>query len=188
MPRKRSISPGFFKSDELAKLPPLTRIFYAGLWCWADRNGVLEDRPMRLKGEIMPFDSCDGEKMMSDLADGGHIKRYDRDGERYALVVKFKKHQPNIHPKEQAAFPLPIDYKPPAFDGCTEKDPAADGQHIASEQPASHRLEPHAEGSSRAYTSSTSLPSCTSLSPREARPKKNLTARKAAIAASLPPE
>lgn len=102
MPRKRTISPGFFKSDELAKLPPLTRIFFAGLWCWADRNGLLEDRPLKLKGEIMPYDACDGEQMLSTLAAAGHIRRFEHAGMKLVWITKFATHQTNLHPAEQA--------------------------------------------------------------------------------------
>lgn len=97
--RSRVIKPGFFKNDILAELPPLARILFAGLWCIADRSGRIEDRPKRIKAEILPFDSCDPEKLLQSLNDAQFIMRYVVDGERYIQVANFSKHQ-NPHVKE----------------------------------------------------------------------------------------
>ena len=51
MPRARNVKPGFFKNELLAECEPLARILFEGLWCEADREGRLEDRPRRLKAE-----------------------------------------------------------------------------------------------------------------------------------------
>jgi hypothetical protein len=53
--RSRNIKPGFFLNDELAECEPLARILFAGLWCIADREGRLEDRPKRIKAEVLPY-------------------------------------------------------------------------------------------------------------------------------------
>lgn len=73
MPRKRDLKPGFFKNEALAELPPLTRMFFAGLWCWADREGRLEDRPKKLKGEILPYDDFDADAALDELERAGLI-------------------------------------------------------------------------------------------------------------------
>ncbi len=99
MPRLRTLKPGFFKNEDLAKLTPLTRIFFEGLWCWADREGRLEDRPLRLKVEILPYDQADAEVMLDELDASGFILRYEVDGERYIQVIAFNRHQ-NPHAKE----------------------------------------------------------------------------------------
>jgi hypothetical protein len=59
MARARNIKPGFFLNDELAECEPLARLLFAGLWCIADREGRLEDKPKRIKVEILPYDDCD---------------------------------------------------------------------------------------------------------------------------------
>jgi hypothetical protein len=56
MPRIRSIHPDFFRDDDLAKLPPMARLLYAGLWVYADRDGRIEYNPTRLKADIFPYD------------------------------------------------------------------------------------------------------------------------------------
>ena len=43
--RTRLLKPGFFMNEELARLPVRARLLFAGLWCLADREGRLEDRP-----------------------------------------------------------------------------------------------------------------------------------------------
>lgn len=76
MARIRTIKPGFFKNEELADLPAMTRLFFIGLWTQADRAGRLEDRPKRLKAEIFPYDTYDVEKGLNDLHNAGFILRY----------------------------------------------------------------------------------------------------------------
>jgi hypothetical protein len=72
--RARNIKPGFFKNEELATKDPLARILFEGLWCMADREGRLEDRPARIKAEVLPYDECDIEPLLSSLASGGDLR------------------------------------------------------------------------------------------------------------------
>ena len=103
MSRARNIKPGFFKNDRLAECQPLARILFAGLWCEADREGRLEDRPKRLKAECLPYDDCDVHELLTELADGGFIVRYESGGNRYIDIPRFLKHQ-NPHCKEAASL------------------------------------------------------------------------------------
>ena len=109
MARTRNLKPGFFKNEDLADLPPLVRLLFAGLWCLADRDGRLEDRPRRLKAEILPFDDGDPDQMLDALANspGKFIVRYVSDGKRFIAIPQFNRHQ-NPHVAEKAAgFPPP---------------------------------------------------------------------------------
>ena len=110
--RARNIKPGFFKNEELAGKDPLARVLFQGLWCMADREGRLEDRPARIKAEILPYDNCDIESLLVSLASGcdPFILRYERDGRRFIQVVHFLKHQ-NPHVKEsKSIIPAPVQY------------------------------------------------------------------------------
>jgi hypothetical protein len=49
MARARNIKPAFFKNEQLVELGMSTRLLFIGLWCLADREGRLEDRPKRIK-------------------------------------------------------------------------------------------------------------------------------------------
>ena len=103
MARSRNIKPGFFMNDELAEIDPLGRILFAGLWCIADREGRLEDRPKRIKAEVLPYDDCDVNDLLDQLAKHDFIIRYGVDGERYIQVSNFSKHQ-NPHKNEATSI------------------------------------------------------------------------------------
>lgn len=93
MGRTRSIRPGFFLNEKLAEVEPLGRLLFAGLWTIADKRGRLEDRPRRIKAELLPYDDCDVDDLLNKLSTGGFIHRYIVNGERYIEIVNFEKHQ-----------------------------------------------------------------------------------------------
>lgn len=97
--RSRNIKPGFFKNEQLAELPVEARLLFAGLWCMADREGRLEDRPKRIKIELFPGDSFDVDALLNGLHSHRLIERYEAGGARYIQVVNFLKHQ-HPHQKE----------------------------------------------------------------------------------------
>ena len=107
MARSRNIKPGFFLNDKLAEVEPLGRLLFAGLWCLADREGRLKDRPKRIKAEVLPYDSCDIDKLLNDLWRHGFIIRYEVDGERFIQVVNFLKHQNPHHKEAKSEIPPP---------------------------------------------------------------------------------
>jgi hypothetical protein len=99
MARTRNLKPGFFKNEQLANCDPIGRILFAGLWCWADRAGRLDDRPLKIKAEILPFDNCDIEHLLEQLVKVGLIIRYQVNGSKFIEIPRFQNHQ-NPHPKE----------------------------------------------------------------------------------------
>lgn len=100
--RARNIKPGFFRNEQLMQVAPLGRLLFAGLWCLADREGRLYDRPRQIKWDILPSDDCDVEALLTDLARRGFIRRYAVDGIGYIEVVNFLRHQ-RPHYKETAS-------------------------------------------------------------------------------------
>lgn len=103
MARTRSIKPSFFDNELLGGLSPLTRLLFIGLWGQADRAGRLEDRPLRLKKNILGYDDvtvADVDDMLESLNKNGFIIRYQVEDRRYIQVTKFEKHQ-NPHIKEK---------------------------------------------------------------------------------------
>ena len=99
MSRTRLIKPGFFTNDTLAEVSPIGRLLFAGLWVIADRDGRLEDRPKRIKAEVLPFDNANVDRLLGELADRGFIVRYESEGQRLIQIVAFTRHQ-SPHPKE----------------------------------------------------------------------------------------
>ena len=130
MARIRSIKPGFFTNDLLAEVDPLGRILFAGLWCHADRAGRLEDRPRKIKAEVLPYDACDVDGLLTDLVRHGFIERYQIGEMRLIQIVTFNKHQtPNIKEVDSILPP------PPRHD--TPATPAQ-YEHSAETVPALH--------------------------------------------------
>lgn len=105
--RARNLKPAFFKNEALADCTPLARLLFAGLWCLADREGRLEDRPKRIRAELLPYDDGSVEDLLSELRNAGFILRYAAAGGRFIQVVNFARHQ-YPHRKEQAStIPAP---------------------------------------------------------------------------------
>jgi hypothetical protein len=99
MARTRDIKPQFFKNDELAECDPLARLLFIGLWTLADCQGRLECRPLRIKAELFPYDSCDITAMLGQLQARGFIEIYEANGVKVLEIPKFCEHQ-RCHPKE----------------------------------------------------------------------------------------
>ncbi len=107
MARARNIKPSFFKNEDLSELSPYARLLFIGLWCLADREGLLEDRPKRIKGELFPYENVDVDKYLQDLHDTGFILRYEVDGNRYISIPKFADHQNPHHREAKSKLPKP---------------------------------------------------------------------------------
>jgi uncharacterized protein YlzI (FlbEa/FlbD family) len=108
MARARNLKPSIFKNEVLGTSDPLYTILFEGLWCHADREGRLEDRPMRIKAEIFPYrDGIEMDGMLNWLVNHKFIQRYQVNEEKYIQIINFKKHQ-NPHVKEHAStIPAP---------------------------------------------------------------------------------
>jgi hypothetical protein len=107
MARSRNIKPGFFTNDLLGEMDPLARLLFAGLWTICDRDGRVEDRPKKIKAEVLPYDNCDPENLLQQLADKGFILRYKADGVSAIQVLAWEKHQ-SPHIKESpSTIPAP---------------------------------------------------------------------------------
>jgi len=101
MARSRNIKPGIFKNEILGTEDPLLTILFEGLWCHADREGRLEDRPRRIKAEIFPYrEALDINRYLTELAQFKFILRYEVAGVAYIEIIKFLKHQ-NPHKTEK---------------------------------------------------------------------------------------
>jgi hypothetical protein len=110
MPRMRTLKPTFFSNDQLAEVHPLGRLLFQGLWCMADREGRLEDRPKRIKAEVLPYDNANVERLLCDLEARGFILRYCIGEDRFIQVRNFAKHQ-NPHVKEPpSTIPAPDEH------------------------------------------------------------------------------
>lgn len=161
--RIRTIKPEFFKDEQLAELTPWARLLFIGLWGLADRDGRLEDRPMRIKVEILPYDNLDVEALLNEIASHREkfIIRYETDGKKVIQIRTFTKHQringreadsPSVLPKHKITpeasgkhqgsdgealkvdGEAPEDGKPPKpIENLNDSSPEAMGKHQGSD-------------------------------------------------------
>ncbi|MCF5179611.1 phage replication protein [Pseudomonas syringae] len=116
MARARNIKPALFKNEILGVADPMATLLFEGLWLLADKAGRLEDRPLRIKGELFPYrDGVDIEGLLQFLASEGFITRYTVGAKRYIQVENFDKHQ-NPHRNE------PESVIPSVSEGCITTD------------------------------------------------------------------
>jgi hypothetical protein len=107
MARARNIKPGFFKNEDLAECSPWARLCFAGLWTLADREGRLEDRPKRIKGELFPYDSIEVEPLLQELERFKFIVRYETEGMKAIQIAEFKRHQSPHYSESQSVIKPP---------------------------------------------------------------------------------
>ena len=130
MPRIRYLKPEFFSDEDLAELPFQARLAFAGLWCFADKEGRLEDRPKYLKAMIFPYDSIDMAKQLDLLSQGKHgngmpfIQRYGVEGKDFIQILSWNRHQSPHHTEKESIFPPapPFKEKEKEKDKCASPD------------------------------------------------------------------
>lgn len=92
--RARSLKPGLFLNETLGTADPLYSLIFEGLWCMADREGRLEDRPLRIHAGINPYrPSASTVQALDWLVQEGFVIRYAVGGVGYLAVVNFRDHQ-----------------------------------------------------------------------------------------------
>ncbi len=133
MARARNIKPGFYKNEDLAECSVWARLIFPGLWMLADREGRLEDRPKRIKGELLPFDSQEVEPLLRELAARSFILRYEINGVRYIQISKFADHQTPHYTEKASVIPGPIlqekqSMKPPILQESGRQSSAPDSR------------------------------------------------------------
>ncbi|SOY56834.1 conserved phage C-terminal domain-containing protein [Cupriavidus taiwanensis] len=105
MARARNIKPGFFKNYELADLGPMCQVLFAGLWCLADKEGRLEDKPRLIKAEVFPYYDCDTNGELTKLERCGFVRRYRARGVAVIEILNFKRHQSPHHTERASELP-----------------------------------------------------------------------------------
>lgn len=131
--RKRMIHPRFFRSLALFNAEAETglplRVAYAGMWGAADREGRFRWVPHELKLDVLPYDSCDFGAVLDALEEGGWLRSYLVDGQKYGIIVSFHVWQ-SPHKREAQSFlppmPKPADPSVSAQNAETPDNPVAD--------------------------------------------------------------
>ena len=105
MARIRTIKPEFFTSADIVCMTPLSRLFYASLWCESDREGRLKWDTRTLKLRYFPADDCDINSMAEELVSSGLVCLYEVDGKQYAEIPSFTTHQVINNREAESSIP-----------------------------------------------------------------------------------
>lgn len=105
MARIRTVKPEFFTSESVLSVSPLARLFFIGLWCEADRDGLLKWKPKTLKFRYLPGDSVNIEKLCLELESAEMIITYSVDGNDYCEIPSFKSHQVINNREKESELP-----------------------------------------------------------------------------------
>ena len=113
MARKRIIDPTFWEDEEIGlKWPPLARLFYIGLWNFADDEGRIKAHPALLKSQIFPYErKVDIEKLKKIVS--SKVQWYEVSGSQYGFVRNFLKHQ-RIDRPTPSKLPAPPPFDEPS--------------------------------------------------------------------------
>ncbi len=111
MARIRTIKPQFFVNEDIASLPHVARLLFIGLWCLADREGRLDDRPVRIKAQLFPYEECDINDLLDKLQEKGFILRYSVKAEKFIQINNFAKHQHCNIKEGESTIPTPYKHR-----------------------------------------------------------------------------
>lgn len=126
MARMRTLKPGFFSSEDIAKYPFRARLLFAGLWTYCDDHGRGKDNIRLIRAEVWPLDDevtlSDVEADLALLHEGGAIVRYNANGVSYLAVQNWHFHQSPNRPGETKipAPPVPVTVPAPGERGHCE--------------------------------------------------------------------
>src|SRR3990170_1873029 len=96
MARKRMIDPSIWTSDQFTQLSTRQRLIFIGLFSNADDEGRLRGEARKVKGLVFPTDdilSQDIENDLLNIAEVGLIRRWQKDGEIFIELPKWKDYQ-----------------------------------------------------------------------------------------------
>jgi len=105
MARSRNIKPAFFQNEDLVELNYSTRLLFIGLWCLADREGRLENRPKKIKMQLFPADDLDIPKSLLSLGSKNLVTMYSVGCRDYIQINNFLKHQHPHHKEVPSSIP-----------------------------------------------------------------------------------
>ena len=107
--RARNIKPGVFENEILGSGPAEASLLFMGLWLLADRKGIVENRPLRIRAQIFPYRfELDIGATLRFLIENEFLTSYQSGGIQLLHITNFLKHQ-NPHIKEkESRFRTPL--------------------------------------------------------------------------------
>ena len=105
MPRNRMISPEFWSDEEIGKWSYQARLFYIGLWNFADDKGRFKASNLLLKAQIFPYNRVNIERLKKEIVK--KVEWYSVDGSQYGFLRNFLKYQKIDKPHDSKLPPSP---------------------------------------------------------------------------------
>lgn len=102
MARRRMVDPGFWQSENMAKLTIRQRLLFIGLFSNADDEGRLGGKPALIRSIVFPYEDIsikDIEEDLKNIEATGSIFRYSVKGNSYIQVTGWEKYQRVDKPK-----------------------------------------------------------------------------------------
>jgi hypothetical protein len=106
MARIRTIKPLFWTDEKIVELSMPARLFFIGLWNFADDNGNQPYSVRRLKMQIFPADTIDCAPLIDELLRFRLITLYEASSKTYLHINGFAKHQ-IINRRSKSPIPEP---------------------------------------------------------------------------------
>lgn len=113
MPRIRTIKPEFWSSPGVARMSPLARLTFIGMWNWADDAGRGTYNPRELMGFIFPLDEemtvADFRALCAEIRAHVAVDFFEVAGRHYFEISSWKKHQSKHAKFDSSKYPAPGD-------------------------------------------------------------------------------
>ena len=113
MPRIRTIKPEFWSSPGVAKMSPLARLTFIGMWNWADDAGRGTYNPRELMGFIFPNDYemtvAEFAQLCAEIERHVAVIFYKVADRGFYYIPSWKKHQSKYAKMQASKFPAPDD-------------------------------------------------------------------------------
>lgn len=109
MPKIRSIKPELCTSEQLINCSRVARLLFRDMLMFADDNGIIPYKPIRIKMLIFPGDNDTKEDMigyLDELESNELIKTYKINDQKYIKYTGFLRHQQIKKGREYYAYPI----------------------------------------------------------------------------------
>ena len=111
MPRIRTIKPEFWSSPGVARMTPLARLTFIGMWNWADDAGRGTYNPRELMGFIFPHDEemtvAEFRALCAEIRAHVAVDFFEVAGRHYFEISSWKKHQAKHAKFVSSKYPSP---------------------------------------------------------------------------------
>jgi hypothetical protein len=101
MARNRMITPEFWEDEKIGKLSVYAKLFFIGMWNFADDKGYIRNNPIVLKAKIFPYENIENSKIEMLVNELLSLKILEEKN-RILKIKNFLKHQKIKNPSEKS--------------------------------------------------------------------------------------